>query len=215
MIIFSLVDPDSWRGAYEWHRAFVKTNDLVFPRTIEQFEVLARREQIWCATEDGGYLGLVYFNKDRSYCTKEEAWEIGGLMVDPGQEGHGVGKTLVCLAVGYVLFEEQPLARGIRIIAHVHDANRPGPRPIFEHKLSFVKKCDVEAPGDQLPGLRVNEKGMVTGVEFWLTTPETLKQLAAWCRNWPGKLKDNRPARIVTRDDLGTWAEAFEDMASR
>jgi GNAT superfamily N-acetyltransferase len=212
VITFCPVDPDGWSDAYAWHCQFVKTNDFVFPRTIEQFKALASTGQIFCAREKGKYLGLVYFKKDESLCTNDVAWEIGGLMVDPSYEGLGIGKTLVSLALGYVLFEESPLQDGMPVLAHVHSANAPGPRPIFAG-LKFKRKGPVEVDGRYLPGLRVNEKGMVTGDELWITMPDTLKALAAWCRSWPGKLKSGQPAEIIVRDDLGTWATAFEHLA--
>jgi hypothetical protein len=212
VITFSPVDPDGWRDAYAWHRQFVKTNDLVFPRTIEEFEALASTGQMLCARENGKYLGLAYFKKDKSFCTGETAWEIGGLMVAPAYEGLGIGKTLVALTLGYVLFEESPLQDGTPVLAHVHSANDPGPRPIFAG-LKFQRKGPVTVDGKHLPGLRVDDKGMVTGDELWITTPNTLKTLAAWCRSWSGKLKSGQPAEIVMRDDLATWAAAFEEMA--
>lgn len=210
MIIFSAVKVHEWRDAYAWHREFCKTNDLVFPRKIEQFEELARLGQVFCAREDGKLCGLVYFKKDESICTGEVAWEIGGLMVDPEHEGRGIGRTLVALALGYVLFEETPLDRGEAVLSHVHSEN-DDPRPIFA-ALKFQRKGPVEADGKDFPGLRVNDKGKVTGDELWITKPDTLKTLAEWCRTWSGKLK-GQDVQLIIRDDLATWATAFDDMA--
>lgn len=218
MITFSLIDPEEWRGAYKWHRDFVSTNDLVFPRTIEEYEVLASEGQIWCARDaKGDYRALAYYKLGHSEHLNRDAWEVGGLMVAASERKRGVGSALVCLTLGHVLFEDDPLAQGIPVIAHVHADNNPGPRPIFQGLLQFAHGCSVEIPGEALPGLRTNDKGFVVGDEFLLSTPGTLTALAGWCKAWSGKLKDGQQAEIVFGPgrSLEVWAKAFDDMASR
>jgi hypothetical protein len=217
VITFSLIDPEEWREAYAWHREFVSTNDLVFPRTMEEYERLAADGQIWCARDDGKkFLGLAYFKLGMSECRKLPAWEIGGLMVHESARKRGVGSAVVCLTLGHVLFEHDPMMREQLVVAHVHAENKPGPRPIFQNLLQFAHECDVKIPEKLLPGLRAKD-GFVVGDEFILSKPATLKSLATWCRAWSGKLKDGEPTKIEIREgvSLELWAQAFTEMASR
>lgn len=137
-------------------------------------------------------------------------------MVAASQQRKGVGSALTCLTLGHVLFVEEPLKKGVQIVAHVHAENNPGPRPIFEKFLRFSLAHKVTIPGDKLPGLKTNAEGFVVGDEFHLTTPDTLRALAQWCRNWNGRTKDGRSAEIEFGPEisLATWAQAFDEMAS-
>jgi len=211
MVQFSLVDPTQGREAYQWHRGFAASNDHLFPRTWKTYEALAENGQIWCARDGEDYLGLAYFHLQGDEC------EVGGLMVATSQRSKGIGSTLACLTLGHVLFEEDPLSRGVRIVAHVHSENNPGPRPIFRHLLKFSLARQVNIPGRELPGLKTNAEGFVVGDEFHLTKPDTLKALADWCRKWSGGTKDGRRAEIELGPEtsLDTWAQAFDDMTSR
>jgi len=220
VITFSLLELEKCQDAHRWQREFVKGNDLVFPRTLEDYEKLAGEGQIWCARDDKGeFLGITYFKEDQSYCLKSKAWEIGGLIVAPTAEGKGIGRTLVHLALGHVLWVYDPLARKIPVIAHVHEANNPGPRPIFK-SLEFELVCPVKVPGKLLPGLRTNAEGFVVGDEFILRKPETLRALAKWCKAWKGQTvgkKGSYNANVVwtLNASMENWANAFEVMASR
>src|SRR6267378_2831142 len=129
MVEFCVIDPAKGREAYQWHRGFAASNDCIFPRPWAKFESLAADGQVWCARNDAGdYLALAYF------CFEEGKWEVGGLMAATQERGNGVGSIITRLALGHVLFEEDPLDRGESVIMHVHAANLD-PRPIIENVL--------------------------------------------------------------------------------
>ena len=135
-------------------------------------------------------------------------------MVGTPHRGNGLGGTLMRLALGHLLFEENPLELGESVISHVHAENND-PRGIMS-ALKFRLSHRIRVPGSSLPGLRTNAAGYVEGDEFELVKPDTLNALADWCGRWKGQLKDGRDANIVLRPEtsLPMWAEAFRDMAS-
>ena len=208
-VTIGIVDPEQGPKVYQWHRGFAAADDHIFPRPVESFEQLAEEGQLlYAANARGDYLGLAYFRLDGS------KWEIGGLMVDTREKQHGIGGALTRLTLGHVLFEENPLERGEKIVAHVHAENND-PRPLIEQSLKFHHTEHIEVPTAKLPGLKANASGLVVGDEFELTVPDTLLALATWCETWGGKLKDDRPVRVVLRDgvSLAMWAVAFRQMA--
>ncbi len=218
MIRLSLVDPEEGRDAWLWHSGFCASNDLVFPRTLDDYGRLAKDGQIWAAKDEKGkYLALSYFQLGRSEKYEREAWEIGGLMVANSQRKRGLGRTITCLTLGHVLTQYDPIAAGVTVVAHVHADNKPGPRPIFEGFLKFTHAKVVAIPGKLLEGLRTNNDGFVEGDEFELSRPATIKTLAGWCRDWKDELKDGEPATV----DWGLegspelWAKALDNIAAR
>ena len=131
------------------------------------------------------------------------------------ERGRGIGSIIMRLTLGHLLFMEDPLDRGEKVIAHVH-AENDDPRPIIEEKLKFRLSGKIEAPGSDFPGLRTNDAGMVEGDEFELVKPDTLSALADWCDTWDGKLKDGANTQVLLSDGttLSMWADAFHDMAT-
>jgi hypothetical protein len=208
---FYLLDPLEGREAYRWHRGYVASDNHLFPRTWPAYERMASNGQVWCAKDSNNdYLALAYST------IEDDAWEIGGLMVAVQEKEKGIGSIIARLTLGHLLFEEDPLGNGKRVIAHVHAQNN-APRKLLEGALKFKKTATVLIPGSELPGLMTNSNGDVEGDVLSLVSSDTLLDLADWCRNWKGKLKDNRKAQIDFRDgiSLQIWANAFDDMASR
>ena len=208
---FCPVNPSEGREAYRWHRGYAASNDHLFPRTWPAYERMANDGQVWCAKdEEGDFLALAYSTLDG------DAWEVGGLMVAVQEKGKGIGSIIARLTLGHLLFEEDPLGNGQRVIAHIHALNDE-PRHLFEDVLKFSITNRVCIPVSELPGLKANADGYVEGDELGLVNPQTLTDLASWCRAWKDRLKDGRAAAIVLRDgiSLEMWADAFDDMAFR
>lgn len=209
--VFDMIDPSvlSVNKAFNWHKNFANSNHYIFPRRIEEYRKLAENAQLLCCKDCAGNLiGLVYFNQDN------DEWEIGGLMVEEEYQGFGIGSILMRLALGHLLFEESPLEREENIIIHVHQENQ-APRNIISHSLAFHHKRKILVPGDQLPGLKVDENGNVNGDEFHITIPDSIHKLAKWCSEWNGTIKQKIPAEIKLRPHitLELWAKAFMEIA--
>jgi acetyltransferase (GNAT) family protein len=213
MITFATVPSEESRDAYQWHRGFAASDDSLFPRSRQAFETIVIEGNAWSARKDNGdYLALAYAHFDQDGPT----WELGGLMVAQSQRGVGLGSALMRLALGHLLFEENPLEQGHQIVAHVLKAN-PAPRPIIEHSLRFRLDHDVEIPAHVLPGLRANAAGVIEGDEFHFVYPDSLIALIQWLNSWTGELKNKERAEIIFRQNvsLSDWLTAFRDMASK
>jgi hypothetical protein len=210
-VVFMHVDPSLGREVFQWHRGFAAANDMLFPRTWEQYESLANEGRIVCAVEDGNYIGLCYYTWDDA----EHEWEIGGLMVDTSSRGNrSLGTTLTRVTLGHLLFEEEPLSRHERVISHVHKRNN-APRRLVEQQLGFVHQGEITVDGGRLPGLPTEADGLVHGDLYQLVVPATLIMLANWCDEWQGALRDGTPAEIELMEGVTVqlWGEAFRRMA--
>lgn len=193
------------------------TNGIVasLPATVTCFREIAKKYgelvlegAVWCAVDaNQDYCAMAYWAED------QDALEIGGVMVATSKLGTGIGSTVMRLVLGTVLTELNPLYSGQRVIAHVH-AENDKPRPLIQQALCFAHVCKVSIPGYKLPGLKTDAKGFVNGDEFELSIPNTLQSLADWCDCWPGKLKDETPARIELPHglSLSNWATDFREM---
>lgn len=195
--------------AFLWHCEFSAADENLFPRTWDQFEVLANEFQLICAVEDGNYVGLCYYVQD-----EKGRWEVGGLMVAANQQDRSLGSVLTYIALSNLLVDEQPLERGEPVISHVHRDNK-APRGLVE-RLKFVFRQRIKVPGASLPGLKTDDEGFVHGDEFELSKPDTLLVLADWCDGWAGELRDGTPADIQLRQGLtlAQWAEALREIAA-
>lgn len=208
---FDIVDPSttSVEKSHQWHCDFTSTNNHIFPRTLEKYKELAENGQMLSAKDARSNLvGLVYFNFE------DNVWEIGGLMVSSLHQNLGIGSILMRLALGHLLFEEDPLNRNENIITHAH-ADNQDPRNIIKHSIVFKHRRRIEVDGVKFPGLKVDGKGKVHGDEFELTIPDSLIKLADWCEKWNGKMKEGQQAEIILRPEvtLKMWGEAFREMA--
>ncbi|KLO41375.1 hypothetical protein ABW17_14130 [Mycobacterium nebraskense] len=81
--------------------------------------------------------------------------------------------------------------------------------------MKFVYQESIQVSKDQLPGLKIDENGMVNGDVFALAKPQSLIALAEWCDVWADELTDGTPAHIELRElaTLEVWARAFRQMA--
>lgn len=195
--------------AYEWHRTVADSDEHLFPRTKDGFDILVSQKSIWSARDNEGELaGMSYYALDG------DNWEVGGLMVDDAFREKGIGSILMRLALGTVLTELDPLSYGQKVVAHVHRDN-PLPRNLIEKALKFSFSTGVKIPADILPGLKADDDGFIYGDEFVLSIPESLNALADWCSGWREELKDGTKASInLPRDqELVDWATDLREMA--
>lgn len=209
-VVFSWVlDAEASSVAYAWYKAFAKDDPHIFPRGEKAYRKLLDAGQVVSAMASGEVVGLTYYTFDDD--TKE--WELGGLMVGKIHHNKGIGSVLARVALGHLLFEEDPFGNGQTVVSHVH-ADNQAPRNLLK-KLGFEKRRSVEIPGSKLPGLKTNDKGMVTGDELELS-PDSLKNLSQWCDRWSTKLKDGTRAQIELGEaiTLKHWSRAFEVMST-
>lgn len=174
------------------------------------FEAIVERGYAWSALDrEGDYLALAYANFD----DRSSTWELGGLMVGTSERGRGYGSTLMRLALGHLLFEENPLELNHKVVAHVLKSN-PDPRPIIEQCLKFEFSKVVKIPATSMPGLRANAAGVIEGDEFHLVVPDTLIALADWLESWDGKLKNKERVTVILRSNVSfdDWIAALRDM---
>lgn len=210
MILFSALDADDCTGAYHWHRGFAGANDALFPRNQDDFELMVMNGGVWAAKSPAGdFLALAYstFDEAKTEC------EIGGLMVAAQERTRGLGGTIMRLALGHSLVEENLLELpNARIIAHVLKGN-DDPRRLIIDGLKFRYASSVRIPATELPGLR-SDDGFVHGDEYELSKPESIEALAEWARSWTGHLKGNA-AHVELRSGvtLKDWAAALDDLA--
>lgn len=135
-------------------------------------------------------------------------------MVAMTERGKRLGSVLMRLTLGHLLFEENPLAQGHKIIAHVLKSN-PNPRGIIKDDLKFNFETDVEISASKLPGLRANAAGFIEGDEFHFVVPDGLTALAGWLESWDEKLNNGERVEVILRPyvSLKKWAAAFRSMA--
>jgi GNAT superfamily N-acetyltransferase len=208
LITFSFVDPEYGAEAYQAHADFTAEHDAVRPRTREEFLEIVENGFVWAAADLEGLVGLAYaaFDPDR------REWEIGGLMVLARARKRGIGAILMQLALGSVLFNEDPLLTqpDARIVAHVLRRNEM-PRRIIEDVLRFHHSGSATLDPELAPTMPVEDDGLIHGDEFELTVPDTLEALISFCEGWSGRLLNDEQADIemFEETDLHLWARQF------
>jgi ribosomal protein S18 acetylase RimI-like enzyme len=202
MIRYSLVAPDRSREAYQWHRGFAAQNRYILPRPWEEYERFAEAQQVWCALNDSeDFLGLAY----AAY--ENWTWELGGLMVASTKRRDSLGSNLARLALGNLLFMEDPLRFDQTVLLHVHVDNTEV-IPLVEKVLGFRKIREIEHQWYATPDQPAE---IAKGYEFQLVDPESLELLADWCER--EEKKGTRISFLENSQSLTHWAEAFRDMA--
>jgi hypothetical protein len=210
-VVFSWVldGPDA-DHAYRWHADFARGNPYILPRSSEEYRKLIDNGQVLSAKSGQDILGLTYYKHEPAKCE----WELGGLMVAKTAQKKGIGATLGRVALGGLLFAEQPYTRGDKVVAHVHAQNNE-PRQLLTAHLKFKQGQPIRVPATQVPGLEHDGNGIVHGLEFELDARAAQVALADWCRAWQGTLSDQTPATIelglYTLDD---WATVFLEGAA-
>jgi hypothetical protein len=211
MILFSALEAEDCLAAYHWHRGFSGANDALFPRDHDHFQSMVMDGSVWAAkSPSDDFLALAYSTYDEA----NRVCEIGGLMVVQQVRSQGLGGTIMRLALGHALVEENLLDAGARIVAHVLEGN-DDPRHLITEGLKFHHVEAVRIPEDRLPGLRSRD-GFVHGDEFELTKPDSIVVLAGWARAWTGELTGHA-AHIELRSgvQMNDWADALDELATR
>jgi len=209
---YSAVGPELAIRAYEWHRGFAASNVFILPRKEGQYLGFVEEGQAWCLRDDGNFLGLAYCYPSM-HAGKSE-WELGGLTLAASMKGNKAGSTLMRLTLADALFQNNPLKRNERVIAHCH-ADNEDPQKLFD-SIEFTKVATIPLPPELARGIKSESPdGVLLGYEYELLEPAALGALAKWCEDWKGTLRDGTPANIVMRPrtSLQDWALAFRDMA--
>ncbi|HYG48769.1 MAG TPA: GNAT family N-acetyltransferase [Allosphingosinicella sp.] len=212
MIRLALVRPDEADEAFEWHLAFAARHRAIYPRKEPQFRQFVDEGWVWAARiETNEIVGMAYAVLDGP------DWELGGLMVrEDYRKNRGLGSLLMRVALGHMLFEQDPLhaAPPTNVITHVLHGN-DDPRTIIERRLGFAHRHPVSIHGSILEGLPTCDHGFVHGDEYILEFPRALPLLEEWATNWTGTLRDGEPAQIKFRRgvNLPAWREAFAEWA--
>lgn len=206
---FGLVDPAEAQNVYQWHRGFACANPHISKRPWQEFAFLAQNWQIVAAKDNNGdYAAIAYFDY------RGDCWVMGGLATACDHRYRGVGSVIAHIALGHMLFAEDPLSRNERIILHIANVNKKPMGVIEQLGFRYVKSVC----GGNLPVINGsnNDKNNIKH-EFELTVPDTLNVLINWCDNWNGKLKDGSLATIElqTEDMLRSWRKAFADMINK
>lgn len=210
---YSAIPPELAVRAYEWHRGFALSNIFILPRKQAQYLTFVKQGQAWCLRDDGDFLGLAYCISSLQNGRRE--WELGGLTLATSMQGKKAASTLMRLALGDALFQNNPFKRRERVITHCLKEN-PAPQKLFK-SLKFTHVGTVPVPAELTRGIESKEPdGVVLGLEFELLEPDALEALAEWCESWEGKLSDGTPVTIILRPrtSLQDWAVAFRSMAS-
>lgn len=207
MIHFHQVDPTRIEGAYQWHRGYASGDGHVFPRGKTEYGEAVVEGAVWCATKDNEYCAMA------CHLEKPGAWEIGGLMVEHTQRGSGIGSALARILLCNLLTELDPLHSNERVYAYVL-AQNDKPRKLIEATLKFRHIGSIALPGDQLPGLAVDDDGLVHGDEFELVVPDSVAALIDWLETWSQELADGTPVQITLQNDrtLSGWVDDLREM---
>jgi hypothetical protein len=212
VIRLALVRPAEAEEVFEWHLAFAARHRAIYPRKEPQFRQFVDEGWVWAARKDTNEIvGMTYAVLDGP------AWELGGLMVrEDYRKSRGLGSLLMRVALGHMLFEQDPLHADppTSVIAHVLYGNED-PRRIIEQRLGFAHDHPVSIHGSILEGLPTCDHGFVHGDEYLLEFRRALLLLVEWVKTWIGTLRDGEPAQIKLRRGvtLSAWAEAFTEWA--
>lgn len=203
-VTIRIVDSSEVGRAHAWHSGFAAANDALFPRKPEDFERLAFSRSLWCAiTSEDEIMAMSYVDSE-----DDRIIEAGGLMVAAQARGTGLGTAIFRAPLAHFVMTERPQCwrNPPTIIAHILQGNDM-PRRIIE-ETGFVFAHPVERSGDELPGLRQCEDGMVRGDELHLDWSLALPALAGWAGTWTGALRDGRAIDVLMLD-----GETMADLA--
>jgi RimJ/RimL family protein N-acetyltransferase len=169
-----------------FHRSYL--TEHLWPRTLEQFERLAREECLYVIFEKVGnaeeLVGMCYVMDGKEPELNTERLEFGGIYVTEGCRGYGVATALGIIAISNHYAWDPPKGR---LIAHVHEANQM-PRGMLQEQLGFILVGQEIPPPDIAPAsMARNENGEVVGDLFQFES-STLLRFADWIENFSGTI---------------------------
>jgi hypothetical protein len=169
-----------------FHSQFL--TEHLWPRTLEEFEDLARGESLLEALEttDGReeLVGLCYvMHGQEPEPPGAPRDEFGGMFVVGKCRTLGVGTVLGMVAISKHFAWDPPQGR---LIAHVHEAN-PLPRTVLQEQLGFVKVGQEIPPVDPPPSVARNKDGKVVGHLFEFQRRK-LVEFADWLESFAGTM---------------------------
>ncbi len=163
----------------DFHRDYL--TEYLWPRTLEDFESLAKSESLFEAIETttgkDSLVGICYvMHGNELESPHGERSEFGGVYVTEDCRGLGIATVLGIVAISNHFAWDPPIGR---LVAHVHEANLL-PRGMLEKQLGFVRVGQEIPPNDVAPpSMARNERGEVVGDIFEFQLP-TLVRFADW-----------------------------------
>lgn len=180
----------------EFHRDHL--TEYLWPRTLEEFTDLARKECLYevLETTSGAeqLAGICYIcHGNEPNPPHSERAEFGGIYVTTECRGLGVATALGKVAISNHFVVDPP--RG-PLIGHVHEAN-PLPRGILQNQLGFVLTGQEIPPPENAPAsMARNDNGDVVADLFEFRR-STLLRFADWIEEFSGSIG---PAAASTLD---------------
>jgi len=166
----SVVEPSQLPAVHQFHQRMVAAGSgHVAARSFQQFADLVDERSLFAVWEDDcDVVACCYVLREG------QTLEFGGLLVDTGRRGNGIGSGMTAFALAAGMAEHDPFTAGLRVIAHVHGQNTL-PRSLLS-RVGFVHTGSHSFQPHQVPlGLMTNAAGLVPADEFDLPGTDKLR----------------------------------------
>ena len=150
-------------AAHDFHLKNV--GEFLLPRTLEQFDTLAKAGELWVAEVDREVVASCYVTRKDD----EADAEFGGIIVRNDWKGTGLASAIGTVALSAHFFHDPA-----PVIAHVHLDNQD-PLPLLTQRLGFTKidgepaklnKAEIEKQLGGPIGMRADPDGFIRGHTF-------------------------------------------------
>jgi hypothetical protein len=211
-VIFIPREAAQLKAAHEFHLKSV--GEFLLPRTINQFDMLAKAGELWIAVVGLDVVASCYVTREDDQTDAE----FGGIIVRDDWKGTGLASAIGTVAISaHFLHDPAPL------IAHVHVDNQE-PLPLLTERLGFTKidgepaklnKAALEKERGGPISMRADPDGFIRGHTFSFSR--------TWLATLTDRLESGRLAKEPVQIDnkyfeQGTLAETvttLRDLASQ
>lgn len=210
-VIFVPREPEHLKAAHEFH--LKNAGEFLLPRTLDQFDTLAKAGELWVAEVNHEVVGTCYVTRGDD----ETDAEFGGIILEDNWRGTGLASAIGTVAIAaHFLHDPSPL------IAHVHVDNQD-PLPLLTKRLGFTKvegkpaelnKAKLEKDLGKTISMRADEDGIIRG--------DTFRFSPKWLSECADRLATNKLAKIPVvvankyfeKDALAESVRILRDLAA-